>query len=87
MSIYENQLEEFAANKAIRQFILRETGDSKFSLIVVLTWKDGENLLINARRQARVWPKLNTLASYIKGLQCLNTPISLELNYESIEPN
>ena len=83
MSIDENQLEEFAANNAIRQFILREMAEQKFSLGVVLTWKEGENVLYNARKQLRLWPNLNTLAGYIRGLRCLTTPITLELHYDS----
>lgn len=82
-SIDENQLEEYAANNAIRQYILREMADQKFSLVVFLTWKEGENVLYNARKQPRGWPNLNTLVGYIRGLNCPTAPITLELDYDS----
>lgn len=81
-SMYEDQLEDAAKNKAIRQFILRQMTPEKFGLVVILTWKDGENVLFNARKQVRLWPNLNTLAGYIRGLRCHQTPISLELDYD-----
>ncbi len=84
-SIDENQLEDNAKNNAIKQFILRETADQKFRLVVILTWKEGENVLFNARKQVRLWPNLNTLAGYIRGLQCRQTPIILELDYDSTD--
>ncbi|POP75158.1 hypothetical protein CXB34_28140 [Pseudomonas amygdali pv. morsprunorum] len=80
-SIDENQLEEFAANNAVKQFIFREAEDQRFCLVVVLTWKEGENVLFTARKQMRLWPNLNTLAGFVRGLRCLNTPITLELDY------
>lgn len=84
-SIDENQLEDNARNNAIKQFILREMKDQKFCLVVTLTWKDEESVLFNARKQVRLWPNLNTLASYIRGLQCRQTPIKLELDYDSTD--
>ncbi|QKZ07852.1 hypothetical protein [Pseudomonas eucalypticola] len=83
--MFEDQLEDAAKNTAIRQFIVRQMTPAKFGLVVILTWKEGENVLFNARKQARLWPNLNTLVGYIRGLQCRQTPITLELDYDSTD--
>lgn len=69
-------------NRGIDFFKIEENDEGEFGLTVYLTFKSTEAVLFTARRKARFWPNLNTLAAYIKSLDFPDAPITLKLKRE-----
>lgn len=66
--------------RGIDFFRIEENDEGEFGLTVYLTFKSAEAVLFTARRKARFWPNLNTLAAYIKSLDFPEAPITLKLH-------
>lgn len=78
-AIDEQQLIEYATNNAITIIKIKEVADSHYSLLVTLSWREGDCILTSARKSPRVWASLNTLAKYLKGINGADTPVQLFL--------
>lgn len=78
----ETELIDYAANKVIVSFKIIEEKSGKFNLSFTLSWKkDGDCMLISARKDLRKWASLNTLLTFIKGLNVPDVPISIQPFY------
>jgi hypothetical protein len=78
-AIDEQQLNEYAANNVITLIKIKEVADNHFSLLVTLSWREGDCILTSARKSPRVWASLNTMAKYLKGINGAALPVQLYL--------
>lgn len=78
-AIDEQQLYEYAANKVITLIKIFETDDGNFSVVVTLSWREGDCILTSARKSPRTWASLNTLVKYLKGIDGSALPVQLFL--------
>jgi hypothetical protein len=70
---------------AIDSLCIEEQSDSRFILVMKLTYKPNKCVLNTARKAMRSWPNLNSLVAYIKTLPVDDVPITLQLR-KSDEP-
>lgn len=63
-TINESMLVESLENNAITHIRIVPIG-KKFSVYISLTWKDGESLLVTAKKQPRFWSSLDRLFRFI----------------------
>jgi hypothetical protein len=82
-AIDEHELLDYAANNVITVFKVCETKEGRFSLVVSVNWREGDCILISARKSPRVWASLNTLVKYIKGFNRPALPVHFFLLPES----
>lgn len=81
-AIVEQELLDYASNNVLKAFTVRETAEGRFTLIVSVTWREGDCILTSARKNPRFWASLNTLTKYIKDLNKPDIPIQLVLYHQ-----
>ncbi len=64
-AVSEAEVADFVRNKAVKRMSIIQNEDGKYRIVVILTWKPGEWLLVNARKQPRKWVSLDRLARHI----------------------
>lgn len=78
----EQELKAYVANNVVGCFKIVESPAGEFNLHFTLTWKkDGDCILTNARKALRKWASINTLLSFIKGLNVPDVPIIIQPYY------
>lgn len=66
-TIQESTLVDNARANAVKQIKIAPTPEGKgFHIYVTLSWKDEELLLVNTKKQPRVWSSLDRLYSHIE---------------------
>lgn len=65
-SIGEAELVDFVKNGAVKQLNIIKTKSGRFSIAVVLTWKDGIWELVTSRKTPREWVSLDRLILHIE---------------------
>ncbi len=80
----EQELIDYAVNKVVASFKIIEANNGKFNLTFIVTWKkDGDCILVNARKDLRKFASINTLVAFIKALNVPDVPISIQPYYNS----
>lgn len=66
-TITESQLVDYAKNGAVRFLTIVPVSDRKaFNLLVQLTWKEGDLLLLTQQKKPREWVSLDRLYKHIE---------------------
>jgi hypothetical protein len=78
-TIFESELEDSGRNKAIKKLHIIQQQNSKFWLVVNLTWKEGMFTLITQRKKVREWTSLDRLSRHIQKNYGAAPSISLTL--------
>lgn len=81
--IYEAELVDAFANKAVGKINIIQTSSNKYQLVIKLTWKEGDWKLATTRNSPREWVSLDRLISHIlKNYSNFFSPINLILSTE-----
>lgn len=64
--ITDSELSDFIKNNAVKKFNVIENEDSSYSLVIKLTWKEGDYCLATTRKSRRDWASLDTLIGHLK---------------------
>lgn len=81
--ITERELETAASNAAIEQLRIQQLGNDKYSLVVKLTWRNHEQILITQRKEVRGWADLNRLMNHIRNKYRFTSEINVTLKGET----
>lgn len=65
-TISEADMKDYVVNKAIKRMDFVQEPDGKYRIVVTLTWKPGQWVLVNARKRPRYWVSLDRLVRHIQ---------------------
>ena len=65
-TITEDELKKAAVENAVRALRVVRVSSSVYRLLIVLTWKTGEHLLITARKKPRDWVSFDRMMKHIE---------------------
>ncbi|HAV5548612.1 TPA: hypothetical protein JI101_17550 [Acinetobacter baumannii] len=80
--ISESMLVESLQNNAITHIRI-EPVQGKYSVFISLNWKDGESLLVTARKQPRFWSSLDRLYRFIAEKSNHKQKVEININLSS----
>lgn len=78
-TISESMLVESLQNNAITHIRI-EPAKGKYSVFVALNWKDGESLLVTAKKQPRFWSSLDRLVRFLTEKATPKQKIEININ-------
>lgn len=64
-TVSERELVNSSLNNAIQSLKIVQTKESKYQLLITLTWKKGEHILKTQRNKTREWTSLDRLVRHI----------------------
>ena len=62
----EAEMTDFSSNGLVESICVQETDSGKFTLVVKLTWKEGDWFLVTRRKAVREWTSLDRLVRHIR---------------------
>lgn len=78
-AISETELVDNLESKAVKSMTFVQGEDDKFRIYVILTWKEGRQLLETQRKKPRTWASLDRLVRHINTKYGKVPAIQLEL--------
>lgn len=64
--MYEKDLRDAALNRAIESIrAVKVEGESGYTILITLTWKQGENVLLNQLHKPRIWKSIDRFLEHI----------------------
>lgn len=78
-TISESDLIDCVRNNAVKKLKIIQDPNSKYRIVVNLTWKEGDFDLITTRRKPREWASLDRLVRHIQDNYGAIPPITLTL--------
>lgn len=66
-TITEDELKKAAVENAVKVLRVVRVSPAVYRLLIVLTWKTGEHLLITARKKPREWVSFDRMMKHIEG--------------------
>ena len=80
MTITEDELAVNVQNKVVRHFMIKQTKNLTYNVIVELTWRKEQLKLINSRKEVKEWVSLDRLIAHIQRKYGIPPPITLFLS-------
>lgn len=80
-TIGESELIDCVRNKAVKRMCIVQQPDGNYRILVNLSWKDGDHLLISTRKEPREWASLDRLEKHIRTKYGYIKTIILDLYY------
>jgi hypothetical protein len=84
-TITEEELKKAAAENAVKVLKVVRVSPAVYRLLIVLTWKGGEHLLITARKKPREWVSFDRMMKHIEGTYGNVIDFSLSIKVQHIK--
>ena len=65
-TVSEAELADFVKNKAVKRLHIVQSENGRFQIVITLTWKEGDWILVTTRGKAREWASLDRLTRHIR---------------------